>query len=79
MKIKLLVFGILTDIFGNTSLELEAPSPINVGGLRKIIIEKHPKVAELHIAVAVDEIYANDETTINENQIIALIPPVSGG
>ncbi|HEX5743611.1 MAG TPA: MoaD/ThiS family protein [Flavobacteriaceae bacterium] len=79
MKIKLLVFGIFTDIFGKSSLELEVPSRINVIELKAFIIKNYPKTAKLSFVVAVDESYAEEDTQILEHQVVALIPPVSGG
>jgi len=79
MNIKLLVFGIFTDIFSANQVDFESPTPLNVGQLRALIIKKFPQTEALNFAVAVDEAYADDDLIINENQIIALIPPVSGG
>ncbi|NCP20508.1 MAG: molybdopterin synthase sulfur carrier subunit [Flavobacteriales bacterium CG_4_9_14_0_2_um_filter_35_242] len=79
MIVKLLVFGIFTDIFGANQVDFELPTPINVGQLKAFIAKKFPQTEALNFAIAVDETYADDDLIINENQIIALIPPVSGG
>ncbi|MDP2089400.1 MAG: MoaD/ThiS family protein [Flavobacteriaceae bacterium] len=79
MKIKVLFFGIFTDIFGKTTIELEVPSPINVVELKAFIIKNNPKSTALHFAVALGETYADDNARIHEQQVVALIPPVSGG
>lgn len=77
--IKLLAFGVFTDIFKTTQPVLELPSPVTVGQLKAYIVRKYPETAHLNFAVAVDEAYADDSLQITENQTIALIPPVSGG
>jgi len=79
MTIKLLAFGIFTDIFKDKQLVLEVPDTLTVDQLKAYIIENYPEAATLNFAVAVDEAYADDDLTITENQTIALIPPVSGG
>ena len=77
--IKLLVFGVFTDIFKVNEFSLEVQSPLNVGQLKAYIVAKYPQTASLNFTVAVDETYADDATIIKENQVVALIPPVSGG
>ncbi|NQW36844.1 MAG: MoaD/ThiS family protein [Flavobacteriales bacterium] len=79
MKIKILVFGILTDIFKGHQLVMSLPENISVKVLKEQIYKDYPQTASLNFAVAVDEAYADDDIIINKNQTIALIPPVSGG
>ncbi len=79
MKINLLLFGVFTDIFCDKRIELNMPNNINVGDLKEYIINKYPKTNNLNFAVAIDETYATNDEIINENQVVALIPPVSGG
>lgn len=79
MTIKLLAFGIFTDIFKGHQLTLEVAAPLTVGQLKAYIIKNYPQTEALNFAVAVDEAYADDNLQITENQTIALIPPVSGG
>lgn len=76
---KLLVFGVFTDIFKANQVEFDLPNLLNVGDLKKIIISKYPQTAFLNFAIAVDEAYADDEQIIKNHQTIALIPPTSGG
>ena len=79
MKIKLLLFGIFTDIFKGNQITLEVPEALTVAQLKAYIVKKYPEAASLNFAVAVDETYAVDNSIIKENQVVALIPPVSGG
>ena len=79
MKIKLLVFGILTDIFGSSSLEISLENQMTVGDLKTFINKNYSRAKGLNFAVAIDETYATDTTVINKNNVVALIPPVSGG
>lgn len=79
MTIKLLAFGVFTDIFKRNQLALNLPDTLTVGQLKTYIVENYPQAKALNFAVAVDEAYADDDMPIKENQTIALIPPVSGG
>jgi len=79
MTLKLLAFGVFTDIFKGHQLTLEVATPLTVGQLKAYIVKNYPQAKALNFAVAVDEAYADDNLQITENQTIALIPPVSGG
>jgi len=79
LKIKVLTFGIFTDIFSASSVELTVPLPISVKEFKDFIKNKFTETKELKFTIAVNESYANDDEIIEEGNIIALIPPVSGG
>jgi len=77
---KILTFGIATDIIGKTEFAFEGQSEISVGGLRTWLKEQYPELGKLtSLAFAVNERYANDDHMLTEKDVIALIPPVSGG
>lgn len=41
---------------------------------------QYPKLSQINsYAIAVNENYATNETLLKENDVVALIPPVSGG
>ena len=80
MNIQLLLFGITTDLLNTSSLNIEVENTISVKELKEILIDKHPQLENIHsYAIAVNESYATDETFIKENDVVAIIPPVSGG
>ncbi len=78
---KLLLFGITRDIVGSNELNFELDSHVsNVGELKNALGEKFPELHQLKsLAIAVNEEYATDEITLSPNDVVALIPPVSGG
>ncbi len=42
--------------------------------------EQYPQLTDINsYAIAVNESYAHNETVLKENDIVAIIPPVSGG
>jgi len=79
LKIKVLAFGVFTDIFNDSSVELNVSLPLTVREFRNFICCNYPQTKKINFAIAVNESYANEGTLINEGDIIALIPPVSGG
>ncbi|RBW59755.1 molybdopterin synthase sulfur carrier subunit [Tenacibaculum sp. E3R01] len=80
MKIQLLSFGIARDLLGSSSIEIEIPNEISIESFKKIILKQFPKIASVSsYAIAVNEEYANDSLVLKENDVVAIIPPVSGG
>lgn len=80
MKIKVLGFGIVREIFGNQSIEIDVDEGLTVKGLRDILVTKFPRMKSLKsYMIALDEEYANEDQEISNLHEIAVIPPVSGG
>jgi molybdopterin converting factor subunit 1 len=80
MNLKVLLFGISTDLVGATSLDFSLSPSSSVLQFKEQIQQQHPQLTEINsYAIAVNETYASDETELKENDVIAIIPPVSGG
>ena len=80
MKIKVLGFGIVREIFGNQSVEIDIDEGLTVSGLRDILESGFPKMRTLKsYMIALDEEYADEDQVISNLNEIAVIPPVSGG
>ncbi|WP_299118779.1 MoaD/ThiS family protein [uncultured Tenacibaculum sp.] len=80
MNINVLLFGIATDLIGSSSLQIELPINCSVATFKEILVSKNESLKEMSTyAVAINESYASDETIIKESDIVAIIPPVSGG
>lgn len=77
MKTRILFFGQLTDISGCASVELEVPE--TVFALKKVLFERYPLLGQSKFMIAINNRMALDETQIDENVTIALMPPFSGG
>lgn len=79
----ILLFGITKDIVGSSTLSMPMASNGSiktVGDLKNYLKNSYPQLGELSsLAVAVNSAYADEDETINSNDEIALIPPVSGG
>lgn len=80
MKIKVLFFGISTDVVGTNALDFLMSGDPTVAGFKEVLVEKYPSLTELQsYAIAVNEHYANDEMILKDQDVVAVIPPVSGG
>jgi len=81
MKVRVKLFAVARELAGTDVLSLELPVGSTVGYLRGAITAASPALARIvpHAMWAVGAAYATDETPVDENSEIALIPPVSGG
>ncbi|MBI5917637.1 MAG: MoaD/ThiS family protein [Bacteroidetes bacterium] len=80
MKITILSFGIAKDITGQRFLDWEIGDGVNVAGLRALLAERFPRLSALaSLRFAVNSEYAREDLALQENDEVALIPPVSGG
>ncbi len=80
MKIQVLLFGIATDLLQTSSFEFEVSEGCTIEDFKKAVTAKYPQLKNINsYAVAVNETYASDEMILNQNDIVAIIPPVSGG
>ncbi|MFV8829860.1 molybdopterin converting factor subunit 1 [Alkalihalobacterium sp. APHAB7] len=76
---KVLLFAQLEEIVGEREIEIKS-EPITVQQLKKVLLEKYPNLRSLDSTiVAVNEEYVKNDTPLKENDVVALIPPVSGG
>ncbi|WP_027408945.1 molybdopterin converting factor subunit 1 [Anoxybacteroides tepidamans] len=75
--ITLLFFAYLKDAIGTERLDV-AHAPMTVGQLKRQL-EADYNLDLRHVMVAVNEEYALEERTLQQGDIVAFIPPVSGG
>nr|EEK67881.1 Molybdopterin converting factor, small subunit [Bacillus wiedmannii] len=52
---------------------------ITVAELKEVLITKYNVAISSEIMVAINEEYANEDDIIQTGDVIAMIPPVSGG
>jgi len=80
MKINILAFGIVKEIFGGSSIEIELNDICAVNDLKHSLEEKFPQLKRLSsFRIALNNHFASQDETISEEDEIAIIPPVSGG
>lgn len=80
--LKVVFFAQLREQLATSELQLEA-LPENVGALRNQLALKGDKWRELLLAenclAAVNQVIANDEKALTNNDEVAFFPPVTGG
>ena len=80
MKIEILFFGITSDLIGETQVQIAFENAISVADFKSVLKEKYPQLKNINsYAIAVNEAYAKDDIILKQNDVIAVIPPVTGG
>jgi len=81
MRVRLLCFGVLKDIFAQQSEIMELPAGSTVQTLLENCRERVQVPAGLwtSVAVAVNRKYADLKDELKDGDEVALLPPVSGG
>ncbi len=76
-KIEILSFGHLTDITGHSTWQMEDIT--DTDQLKKILIEKHPALTDSKYLIAVNMEIIRGNVKLNPGDVVALLPPFSGG
>lgn len=77
-KIKVLIFGRITEIVGGN--ELEIPLSLNTtNDLKNWLLEEFPSLQKIQFLISVNRKITNENTMINPTCELALLPPFSGG
>jgi molybdopterin converting factor subunit 1 len=80
MKLTILFFGISTDLVGKSKLDYTFNKQLTVKMLKNELKLQFSGLKNIHeFAIAVNEEYANDNLQIQDGDVVAIIPPVSGG
>ncbi|WP_242225887.1 molybdopterin converting factor subunit 1 [Bacillus cereus group sp. BfR-BA-01358] len=76
--IKVLLFAHLQEEVRKSSLHIDCEN-ITVARMKEVLIKKYNVVISSEIMVAINEEYANEDDIIQTGDVVAMIPPVSGG
>ncbi|REE83331.1 molybdopterin synthase catalytic subunit/molybdopterin synthase sulfur carrier subunit [Lutibacter oceani] len=80
MEIQLLFFGIATDLVGKNTMLYKIEENSTIIELKKSLISNFSGLKNINeFAIAVNEEYADDDLIITHRDVVAIIPPVSGG
>jgi len=84
MRVRVLYFGVLKELFGTAEEELVAPEGTTVGNLLRIMGERTSNLKMetkmwQSTAVAVNREYSSHGAVLRDGDEVALLPPVSGG
>jgi molybdopterin converting factor subunit 1 len=79
MRVRVLYFGVLKDLFGRGSVEMEFAEGSSV--MELLTVHRGLVAASVldSIAVAVNHEYARASDLLKDGDEVALLPPVSGG
>lgn len=77
MQVNILIFGQIADITGTNNLTLENVN--NTEELLKKLEIEYPVLSNYKFAIAVDKKIVKENTALQNNSTIALLPPFSGG
>lgn len=81
ITIRALFFARLAESVGTRELALTIPASSTVGDAITTLVQRFPVLAESKesLAAAVNESYARRSDALSDGDVLALIPPVSGG
>lgn len=77
MKIKVLFFGMLSEIIGTGSLELENMENIRI--LQSYLWKAYPEMKDMDYRFAVNKEIINGKHDLKDGDEVALLPPFAGG
>lgn len=79
-KIRVLYFAGLRDQVGRAEQDFTLPeSPVLVEEVLRLLAEEHPRITLAAVRVALNEEFADARAPVTDGDVVALIPPVSGG
>ncbi len=81
MQLTVLYFAALRDLTGTREQSVTIEGPLDVAGLQSHIEQLRPELAGRlgSVRIAINEEFAEPGRAINDGDVAALIPPVSGG
>lgn len=79
MRVSVLLFAGLRTAVGSQQLAFELPDGATVRQAAERLEAEHPEVSLRGVMCAVNESYATPASALTEGDVVAFLPPVSGG
>ncbi|MBS4026999.1 MAG: molybdopterin converting factor subunit 1 [Ignavibacteriales bacterium] len=81
MNINIKFFAAAKEVAGKEEMQFSLPSSSTASSLLDLLVEQFPGLQEWkqYVRVAVNQEYVSLDYALNENDEVAIIPPVSGG
>jgi molybdopterin converting factor subunit 1 len=80
MRVRVLFFAIVRDTAGTDEAQFELPEGATVAALLAAVSERFgPEATPGNLAVAINQEYASRDASLQDGDLVALIPPVAGG
>lgn len=77
MEINLLSFGQVADITGKASLKIADVE--NTNELTLLLAKEYPQLQSIKYSIAVNKKIIRENTQLNHQDTVAILPPFSGG
>lgn len=77
MEINIITFGQISDITGETSLKISHVK--NTDELNQLLAKTYPKLQSTLYSIAVNKKMIQENTLLQNNDTVAILPPFSGG
>jgi molybdopterin converting factor subunit 1 len=81
MKVKVLFFASARELTGETEYSLELQDGATTNIIPTLLLEIFPDldIVRDKMSLAINQTYAREETTLKEGDVVAVLPPISGG
>lgn len=79
MKLKILYFGVLTDLTGKVSEELDAHVVTDINKLADYLHSAYPALGNQKYKIAVNNHIVEGDFPLNNGDEVAFLPPFAGG
>jgi molybdopterin converting factor subunit 1 len=73
------LFASSREIIGKDKITLKLSEKMTALDLRRMILEQYPQIARIQFVIAINRKIADDATTVEQMDEVAILPPVSGG
>jgi molybdopterin synthase sulfur carrier subunit len=77
VKVQILLFGRLTELLGQSHLQLEDVADTNA--LTARLQQRYPALEQLNYQIAVNQTVIQGNQSLSDGMTVALMPPFSGG
>lgn len=81
ISIRILFFAQTAKLVGQDEAQLSIAAGLNLGAVKQEIFVNFPQLSDISASLlwAVDEEMVDDSFTLEEGQLVAVMPPFSGG
>ena len=79
MKVEVRFFARCREIVGEKQRAVELEEGTTLKDLKELLLQEYPELKRLTLLISLNHAYADPETTLKDNDEIAVFPPVSGG
>ncbi len=80
MQVRVIYFAAVRDLVERSEESIELDESVRtVSDLSRVLLEKYPRLHLEGVRVAVNEEFVEASHPLGDSDVVALIPPVSGG